>query len=102
APAPPGTATARGAALLPRHPETCDALADLLGVTDGWGPVGGPAEEPAGAAVLFIHRATCDAVADLLGCDGSWAPAAGTADGPSLTARHPATAHAVAALLTAP
>ncbi|MFJ2055980.1 hypothetical protein ACIOMM_08560 [Streptomyces sp. NPDC087908] len=101
APGPPGAATARGAALLPRHPETCDALADLLGVTDGWGPVGGPAEEPGGAALLFTHRATCDAVADLLGCDGSWAPGAGTAGGPSLTARHPATAHAVAALLTA-
>ncbi|MFE6710955.1 hypothetical protein [Streptomyces sp. NPDC057695] len=102
APAPPGTATARGAALLPRHPETCDALADLLGVTDGWGPVDGPAGEPAGAALLFTHRATCDAVADLLGCDGTWAPGPGTAGGPSLTARHPATAHAVAALLTAP
>ncbi|MEK9521564.1 DUF5682 family protein [Streptomyces venezuelae] len=101
APTPPDAATARGAALLPRHPETCDALADLLGVTDGWGPVGGPAEEPVGAALLFTHRATCDAVADLLGFDGSWAPGAGTAGGPSLTARHPATAHAVAALLTA-
>ncbi|MFJ7988679.1 hypothetical protein [Streptomyces sp. NPDC096351] len=102
APAPPGATTVRGAALLPRHPDTCDALADLLGVTDGWGPAGGPSEDPAGAALLFAHRAACEAVADLLGCDGSWAAGAMTAGAPPLTARHPATAHAVAALLATP
>jgi hypothetical protein len=53
-------------------------------------------------ALLASHPASCDAVAGLLGCPGPWdtaAPAAGT--GAALIARHPDTARALAALLTA-
>ncbi|MFE5792982.1 hypothetical protein ACFQ8C_10465 [Streptomyces sp. NPDC056503] len=96
------SAAPRGAALLPRHPETCDAVADLLGCADGWTPGGEPATDPTGVALLFAHRATCDAAAGLLGCDGSWSPGVQGSSGASLTTRHPATAHAVAALLTTP
>lgn len=92
----------RGAALLPAHPETCDALARLLGRADPWAPAEGRATGPAGAALLFAHRATSDALAELLGGGDPWAPAAAEAGSPALTARHPATAHAAAALLTAP
>ncbi|MCX4986119.1 DUF5682 family protein [Streptomyces sp. NBC_00572] len=97
---PLATAPPRGAALLPLHPETCDAVADLMGCTDGWAPADGPATGPTGAALLFTHRAACDAVADLLGCGDPWTPAAQDLRPPSLTTSHPATAHAVAALLT--
>ncbi|WP_395358559.1 hypothetical protein ACHGLA_01915 [Streptomyces sp. YH02] len=95
----------RGAALLPQHPETCDALADLLGRTDGWAPADGPAAGPTGpkgAALLFTHRATCDALAGLLGCGEPWTPVGPALSASSLTTRHPATAHAVAALLATP
>ncbi|MFE6071771.1 hypothetical protein [Streptomyces sp. NPDC056525] len=99
-------AAPRGAALLPLHPETCDAVADLLGCTDGWAPADGPttgATAPTGAALLFAHRATCDAVADLLGCGDPWTPVASALPvSAPLTTRHPATAHAVAALLATP
>ncbi|MFJ8663384.1 hypothetical protein [Streptomyces sp. NPDC093795] len=95
-------AVPRGAALLPAHPETCDALAGLLGSTDPWAPADGQAAGPAGAALLFTHRSTSDALADLLGGGDPWTPAAPDARSPALTARHPATAHAVTALLTAP
>ncbi|MGW0120636.1 hypothetical protein [Streptomyces sp. NPDC003327] len=54
---------ARGAALLPVHPATCDALADLLGATDGWAPA---APDP-GTSLLTTHPATGDALAELLG-----------------------------------
>ncbi|MER5310806.1 hypothetical protein ABT034_23790 [Streptomyces sp. NPDC002773] len=95
-------AVPRGAALLPAHPETCDALAELLGSTDPWAPADGQVTGPAGAALLFTHRATSDAVAELLGGGDPWTPAAPDARAPALTERHPATAHAVAALLAAP
>ncbi|MFF5922487.1 hypothetical protein ACFY8C_29755 [Streptomyces flavochromogenes] len=97
----PAVPAPRGAALLPRHPETCDAVADLLGRTDGWAPADGPTG-PTGAALLFGHRATCDAVADLLGCGDPWTPLVPALPASSLTTRHPATAHAVAALLATP
>ncbi|MET9541623.1 hypothetical protein ABZY16_29655 [Streptomyces sp. NPDC006553] len=104
APAPLAAPAPRGVALLPLHPETCDAVADLLGCTDGWASADGAtgATAPAGAALLFTHRATCDAVADLLGCGGPWTPVAPASPASSLTTRHPATAHAVAALLATP
>ncbi|MEV6249777.1 hypothetical protein AB0M38_26780 [Streptomyces sp. NPDC051742] len=98
----PSSGTARGAALLARYPETCDAVADLVGAGDAWAPADGRAAGPAGAALLSAHRATCDAVADLLGCAEPWAATAPAGHAPSLTARHPATAHAVAELLAAP
>ncbi|MFF1510181.1 hypothetical protein [Streptomyces sp. NPDC058326] len=98
----PRAAAPRGAALLPAHPETCDALAGLLGVTDPWDPSDGRDTDPTGAALLFTHPAACDAAADLLGIGDPWEPAASAAGSPGLTARHPATAHAVAALLTSP
>ncbi|MDX2561144.1 DUF5682 family protein [Streptomyces sp. TX20-6-3] len=102
APAPLAAPAPRGAALLPLHPETCDAVAGLLGRTDGWAPAGGPTTAPAGAALLFAHRATCDAVADLLGCGDPWTPVGQALPVASLTTRHPATAHAVTALLARP
>ncbi|MEV4943861.1 hypothetical protein [Streptomyces zaomyceticus] len=95
----------RGAALLPLHPESCDALAELLGCTDTWAAAGEPVTGPTGVALLFTHRATSDALADLLGSGDPWAPAASAASRvapESLTERHPATAHAVAALLAVP
>ncbi|MFH8576846.1 DUF5682 family protein [Streptomyces zaomyceticus] len=104
----PAASGPRGAALLPLHPDTCDAVAELLGCTDIWATAGEPVAGPTGAALLFTHRATSDALADLLGTGDPWAPAApaGSAAsgvGPrSLTERHPDTAHAVAALLAAP
>ncbi|MFF4873037.1 hypothetical protein [Streptomyces sp. NPDC000961] len=74
----PGPAAAdapRGAALLPAHPATCDALAELLGCTEEWAPAGGPPPEATGAALLTVHPDTCDALARLLGRDEPWAPA---------------------------
>ncbi|MFD3333760.1 hypothetical protein ACFWV1_14090 [Streptomyces sp. NPDC058700] len=91
-----------GAALLPAYPETCDALARILGRTEAWAPADGAVAGPAGAALLFAHRATSDAVADLLGGGDPWEPDAAEARSPALTMRHSATAHAVAALLTTP
>ncbi|MFI9291025.1 hypothetical protein [Streptomyces gardneri] len=95
------SAAPRGAALLPAHPETCDALAELLGCTDGWAPADVPPRHSRGVALLPAHPGTCDALAVLLGCEDGWA-AAGTdtaASHPSLTGRHPETALAVTALL---
>ncbi|MFF2327146.1 MULTISPECIES: hypothetical protein [unclassified Streptomyces] len=86
-----------GVALLPAHPATCDAVAELLGCADGWTPADAP---PRGVALLPAHPATCDALAELLGCDAPWAPAGQAPGSADLMARHPATAHAVAALLT--
>ncbi|MER5961518.1 hypothetical protein [Streptomyces sp. NPDC002057] len=98
---PPVPTAPRGAVLLPLHPETCDAVADLLGRTDTWASeADGPGAGPTGATLLAAHRVTCDALAELLGCGAPWAPAAPPSGGPSLTVRHPATAEAVAALLT--
>ncbi|WP_326754453.1 DUF5682 family protein [Streptomyces hirsutus] len=86
----------RGAALAAAHPAAFDALADLLGCTEGWAPAA-----PAGMALLTAHPATCDAVADLLGCTEGWAqdgPPAAPA-GAALTARHPGAATALESLL---
>ncbi|GGK96126.1 hypothetical protein Sme01_31580 [Sphaerisporangium melleum] len=52
-----------------------------------------------GVALLAAHPATCDAVATLLGCDGAWEAAAPR--GAELLDRHPDTALALEALLTA-
>lgn len=97
----PHSPTPRGAVLLPAHPETCDAVADLLGCADGWAPPDGPSRGGTpGVALLPAHPETCDALAELLGCDSPWAPAGGAPRSPSLTARHPDTARAVESLLT--
>ncbi|MCT7351004.1 DUF5682 family protein [Streptomyces sp. 15-116A] len=91
----------RPTALLTAHPATCDAVAELLGCTEGWAE---PDTPPApGAALLHAHPATCDAVAELLGCDGDWTAPAATASASSttpLTTRHPSTARALDTLLT--
>ncbi|MEU0228120.1 hypothetical protein ABZ177_27715 [Streptomyces sp. NPDC006284] len=97
----------RGAALLPAHPATCDAVAELLGCSGEWAQPGAPTGAPAGpmgAALLAAHPAACDALAGLLGCDGPWTtqatpPAAATAPGAVLTSRHPAAAQAWESLL---
>ncbi|MEV5550628.1 hypothetical protein AB0L35_31580 [Streptomyces sp. NPDC052309] len=102
-PAPPAARRAapaehgpRGAALLTAHPETCDAVAELLGCDGAWATAG---PSSAGAALLAAHPATCDAVAELLGCDGAWATAGPSSPGAALTTRHPATATALESLL---
>ncbi|MFI8763751.1 hypothetical protein ACIGN6_02390 [Streptomyces sp. NPDC053792] len=69
-PATPRAVTAaaapRGAALLPAHPTTCDALAELLGCAEGW--TAADVSAPAGprAALLATHPATVDALACVL------------------------------------
>ncbi|MGA5870141.1 hypothetical protein [Streptomyces cinereoruber] len=98
-PGPAASSAPRGAALLPAHPATCDALAELLGCTGEWAPAGGPPPAATGAALLPAHPDTCDALARLLGCDEPWAPTGTASRPPSLTGRHPDTAHAVAVLL---
>ncbi len=93
----------RGAALLPAHPATCDAVADLLGCAEGWASPGDPSvATPPGVGLLTAHPATCDAVATLLGCDGEWAARADGAPsaGSVLTRRHPDASVALEALLT--
>ncbi|MFI2426244.1 hypothetical protein ACH5A7_19445 [Streptomyces sp. NPDC018955] len=88
----------RGAALLTAHPAACDAVAELLGCTEGWSRADVPAAS--GVALLAAHPAACDAVAELLGCDGTWAVAGPSPSGGTvLTARHPATAEALESLL---
>ncbi|MFJ9717311.1 hypothetical protein ACIRPQ_15425 [Streptomyces sp. NPDC101213] len=55
---------ARGAALLPAHPATCDALAELLGCEGTWeGPA---ADTPPGATLLTAHPVTATALEALL------------------------------------
>ncbi|MGW4817400.1 hypothetical protein ACWEP4_00095 [Streptomyces sp. NPDC004227] len=88
----------RGAALLPAHPATCDAVAELLGCTQGWTRAEVP--PPSGIGLLAAHPAACDAVADLLGCDGAWATSGSAPSGAALTSRHPASAKALESLLT--
>ncbi|MBD0421183.1 hypothetical protein H0H10_18835 [Streptomyces sp. TRM S81-3] len=87
----------RGAALLTAHPETCDAVADLLGCPRDW--TRPETHAPSGAALLAAHPETCDAVADLLGCDSGWATAGSSSPGAALTTRHPDTATALESLL---
>ncbi|MET7290585.1 hypothetical protein ABZS79_00225 [Streptomyces griseoloalbus] len=88
----------RGAALLPSHPATCDAVAELLGCTEGWSSADA-APLPSGVALLAAHPAACDAVAGLLGCDGAWAAAGPSSSGTGLAVRHPVTAGALESLL---
>ncbi|MFB7084736.1 hypothetical protein [Streptomyces sp. NPDC056296] len=89
----------RGAALLPAHPATCDAVAELLGCSGEWARPGAPAG-PSGAGRVVAHPATCDAVADLIGCDGEWVTEATSSGvGAVLTARHPDAAAAWESLL---
>ncbi|MFF4761526.1 hypothetical protein [Streptomyces sp. NPDC001292] len=88
----------QGAALLPAHPATCDAVAELLGCTQGWTRADVP--PPSGVGLLAVHPASCDAVADLLGCDGAWAASGSSPSGAALATRHPATAKALESLLT--
>ncbi|MEU7468660.1 hypothetical protein AB0A94_08895 [Streptomyces sp. NPDC044984] len=87
----------RGATLLAAHPAACDAVAELLGCTEGWSRADVPSAS--GVALLATHPATCDAVAELLGCEGVWATAGPGPSGAALTSRHPATADALASLL---
>ncbi|MFD8522121.1 hypothetical protein ACFV2D_19180 [Streptomyces capillispiralis] len=90
----------RGAALLPAHPATCDAVAGLLGCTEDWSSTD-TAPLPSGVGLLAAHPATCDAVAGLLGCGDQWTDqSAPGPTGAALTARHPITAKALESLLT--
>ncbi|MZD53228.1 hypothetical protein, partial [Streptomyces sp. SID5606] len=99
-----GGPRSRGAALLPRHPAACDAVADLLGCAGEWsGPEASPegAGGPSGVALLAAHPAACDAVAALLGCEGAWDTGRGAdVPGALLTARHPRAGEAWEAVLT--
>ncbi|MFE6844145.1 hypothetical protein [Streptomyces sp. NPDC057686] len=61
--APPAPAGARAAALLTIHPETCNALAALLGCDAPWTA---PARTPAGATLTTDHPATALALEALL------------------------------------
>ncbi len=93
----------RGAALLPMHPATCDAVAELLGCTEEWAQPGAAPTGPAPLALLAAHPAACDAVAGLLGCDGEWTGSAhvpSSSPGAVLSARHPESAAAWEAVLT--
>ncbi|MFF5884459.1 hypothetical protein ACF1DW_08110 [Streptomyces sp. NPDC014603] len=94
------TPASAGAALLAAHPAACDALAGLLGCTEGWAPAPGQ-DTPGGIPLLAAHPAACDAVAGLLGCTEGWAAAACRHDSPGavLTARHPEPATALETLL---
>ncbi|MGW2127211.1 hypothetical protein [Streptomyces coelicoflavus] len=103
----PGGHASRGAALLPAHPATCDAVAELLGCTQDWSDTGrsgdpGGSVAASGAALLTAHPAACDALAGLLGCDEGWASDGGAGSpvrATALTARHPAAAAAWEAVL---
>jgi hypothetical protein len=100
----PGGHAPRGAALLPLHPATCDAVAQLLGCAPTWADPGEPAgghAEASGVALLAAHPAACDAVAGLLGCDDGWTTDSGfpPARGAVLTGRHPEAAQAWEAVL---
>lgn len=59
----PHSTAPRGAALLPAHPETCDALAELLGCADGWAPTDTAPRHP---SLTDRHPDTAHAVAALL------------------------------------
>ncbi|MGX4688760.1 hypothetical protein [Streptomyces sp. JNUCC 63] len=92
----------QGVALLPAHPATCDAVAELLGCTQGWTRTDVPPPSGTGIGLLAVHPAACDAVANLLGCDGAWAASGSSSSGAALTTRHPTTAKALESLLTSP
>jgi hypothetical protein len=97
----PSKDRAGGAALLPAHPETCDALAGLLGYAGTWAEADTAA--PRGAALLPAHPETCDALAGLLGCEGTWDSAGTSASqGAALLGRHPEAATALEGLLATP
>ncbi|MEU7075012.1 hypothetical protein AB0B30_33085 [Streptomyces narbonensis] len=59
----PDPAAPGGVALLPAHPETCDALAELLGCADGWAPTDTAPRRP---SLTDRHPGTAHAVAALL------------------------------------
>ncbi|GGW07083.1 hypothetical protein GCM10010230_50640 [Streptomyces narbonensis] len=59
----PDSTAPGGVALLPAHPETCDALAELLGCADGWEPAGTASRRP---SLTDRHPDTARAVAALL------------------------------------
>ncbi|MGW1508305.1 hypothetical protein [Streptomyces sp. NPDC002394] len=65
-PALPTAAAPRGAVLLPAHPATCDALAELLGCPQGWTATDAPDPAGPGAALLAAHPATAEALAAVL------------------------------------
>ncbi|MFF9124010.1 hypothetical protein ACF09J_12005 [Streptomyces sp. NPDC014889] len=94
----PGGPARQGAALLPAHPATCDAVAALLGCTEEWTPPAAP--PPSAVGLPAAHPATCDAAAELLGCEGTWAASGSAPPGAALATRHPATAKALDSLLT--
>ncbi|MFH8621699.1 hypothetical protein ACH4A8_07265 [Streptomyces vietnamensis] len=62
----PATTAPRGAALLPAHPATCDALAELLGCAEGWTTPDASAPTGPGVALLAAHPAAVDALARVL------------------------------------
>ncbi|MFJ7128555.1 hypothetical protein [Streptomyces sp. NPDC098101] len=62
-PGPAATGAPRGAALLPAHPATCDALAELLGCTEEWAPAGTAPRPP---SLMDRHPDTARAVEALL------------------------------------
>ncbi|WP_108988721.1 hypothetical protein [Streptomyces coelicoflavus] len=103
----PGGRAPRGAALLPAHPATCDAVAELLGCTREWTDADRPGDPGgsgggSGVALLTAHPAACDALAGLLGCDEGWDSGGGCgspARGAVLAGRHPAAAAAWEAVL---
>ncbi|MEU3529841.1 hypothetical protein AB0E62_39420 [Streptomyces sp. NPDC038707] len=58
-----GTAAPSGVPLLPAHPATCDAVADLLGCEGGWHT---PEPSRTGATLLARHPGTPQALEELL------------------------------------
>ncbi|MBB4981249.1 DUF5682 family protein [Streptomyces nymphaeiformis] len=62
----PAATGPRGAALLPAHPATVDALAKLLGSAEGWTATDASARGGRGVALLTTHPGTVDALARVL------------------------------------
>ncbi|MFF7440522.1 hypothetical protein [Streptomyces sp. NPDC008122] len=62
----PAATGPRGAALLPAHPATVDALAELLGSAEGWTATDASALGGRGVALLTTHPGTVDALARVL------------------------------------
>ncbi|WP_435060075.1 DUF5682 family protein [Streptomyces sp. bgisy060] len=96
----PAAAGAAGAALLPAHPDACDAWAVLLGCEEGWSTTS-PSGGIPGAVLLSAHPDACDAWAVLLGCEEGWSTTSpsGGIPGAALLSTHPATGDAFAELL---
>ncbi|MDI3385297.1 hypothetical protein QIS99_03565 [Streptomyces sp. B-S-A8] len=62
-----GAAYAGRSALLVAHPQTCDAVAELLGCAGEWAPEGSGPGAASGAALLGRHPETAAALGALLG-----------------------------------